>query len=79
MYDFEYNMIIDKWSDRLSMEVSEKSRDALIHMFKNVVLRLNDNVGFEIICERILTRAYLEMKYPGLNIFDSMYYEHNLN
>jgi len=78
-YDFEYQTIIDRCSEKFNMKVSEVSRTALIFVYETQISKLETQVDFELVCERVLTEAYLEGKYPALGVFQKIFLPHNLN
>jgi len=79
MYDFEYHTIIDRTQERFNMNVSDTTRSMIIHIYEETVSKLPYEIGFDILCERILMETYLEQKYPKMGTFQKLFQPYNLN
>lgn len=74
MYDVEYNIIIDRLSDKYHIDILEIHRKLLISLY-NIATSANhpDTKTFEHFCNVTMLNSYLETKYPTLNLYNRAY------
>lgn len=79
-YDFEYNNIIDYWSKQFNVFVKTEDRESIIKMYEvNSQLTENSEVDFSHVCYHVIMHNYCVMKYPTLNLYESVFSKHALN
>lgn len=74
MLDFEYQNIIDYFSKEYHVYFSEKKRQSLIELHKDLEENVkSDLVDFNSLCEQIMIEEYLNDKWPTLDLYNSMF------
>lgn len=80
MYDFEYDIIIQHWADKLDMEVDEIQRTILIESYKVITEQFGvTTMSFDELIQNTLLDLKWETKYPGLNLHERVTAYYNLN
>jgi hypothetical protein len=79
MFDFEYNIIIDHWSDKFGVNLSERDRKNLIHAFEETTQEADYEIDFDRVCKNACMCRYLNEKYPTLGLCKRVFLIHNLN
>jgi hypothetical protein len=74
MLDFEYNIIIDRWSEEYGIDYTEHQRNFLITTYKKAITDTRfSGLQFESFTQNIFRQKYYSNKYPGLDIFRTAY------
>lgn len=79
-YDFEYNNIIDYWSEQFNVFVRTEDRQSIINMYETNSKKSKDvSVDFNHVCYHVIVHNYCTMKYPKMNLYDNVFSKHALN
>jgi hypothetical protein len=75
MYEIDYNIIMDKVSNKYHVDLLEIQRVLLITLFKaaqssNTFVK---STNFEQFCEMTMLGSYLDLKYPKLGLYERAY------
>jgi len=74
MYEFEYNNVIDYWSDKFRLTVTESDRSAIVKLYESNEQKFEKmEMDFNIMCKQVLLHSYLQIKYPNMDLFESAY------
>ena len=74
MYEVDYNIIIDKVSDKYRINILDVHRKLLVLLYTVAVPPKHaDLKTFETFCEVTMLNSYLEKKYPTLDIYSRAY------
>jgi hypothetical protein len=80
MYDIDYDIIIDRISNKYHIDILDIHRKLLVSLY-NMAVSSNypDVKTFEHFCDVTLLNSYLERKYPTLNLYGRAYSPWALN
>lgn len=74
MLDFEYQNIIDYFTEQYSVYYSMEQRKSLIQLHKSLeTLSVSHLVDFGILCEQLTIENYLLKKYPGFDLYNTFF------
>ena len=74
MLEFEYNNIINRWSDEYGIKFTDKQRTFLITIYKSATTDDRfSGLEFDTFAHNIFRQKYYSKKYPGLDIFARAY------
>mgnify|MGYP000956116721 CR=1 FL=1 len=78
MYDFEYNNIMDYWSNEFHVHIPTDDRKHIIRLYETA-LDERPYLEFNHLCKHMILHVYLVTKYPTLNIFDTIFSKVGMN
>lgn len=75
MYEIDYDIIMDKVSDKYHISILDAHRKMLVLLYQVAVSATNsaDTKTFEDFCEITMLHSYLEKKYPRMDLYDRAY------
>ena len=79
MFDFEYDIIIDHWSERFGVTMTNRERRNLISAYEETAEMYGDELDFDRVCKNACLCRYLNQKYPSLGVCKRVFMIHNLN
>lgn len=70
IYESEYNIILDHWSNRFNIQLADSSKASIINMYKyHENLLSKRDMDFNSMVEQLMIQSICEMKYPGMNLY----------
>jgi hypothetical protein len=80
MYDMKYDNIIDKISEKYHIDILDVHRKLLVALYNaSCESKYPDTKTFEYFCNITMLNAYLEKKYPTLDLYSRAYASWALN
>lgn len=74
IYESEYNIILDHWSNRFNIKLGDAGKTSIINMYKyNEKFLIKRDMDFNTMVEQIMIQSILEMKYPGLDLYEYVF------
>ena len=74
MLDFEYQNIIDYYTKEYHVYLSATRRDSLIGLHKDLEENAIDGlIDFNLLCENLIIEEYLMVKWPTLDLYNTMF------
>ena len=80
MLDFEFETIMDKWSEKYNILIEDSVRTAMVKLH-NLFEKQKPELyrGFDTMCEHYVMEAYYNTKYPNLGLYELLYAPWSLN
>lgn len=74
MNTYEYEYIIDKWTNRYNLEINPLHRPALIESYQQLItLPEYSNLSFDSFTKQLVRKRYYDKKYPFLDLLEAAY------
>jgi hypothetical protein len=70
MLEYEYNNIIDYWSEYFKIRLGKHDKKAIVKLYENYETQFNQrSLDFNAVCQQVLLESFCELKYPGMNLY----------